>query len=73
MRFAQPALPLSVKGYKDVVCHICNFAQPLENRPDVMGMAHGGGHGQMQHPPPGNMPPQGWGQQPPPHHGPRYG
>ncbi|CRK26757.1 hypothetical protein BN1708_018271, partial [Verticillium longisporum] len=34
-----------MKGYTDVVCSICNFAQPLENRPDVMGMANGGGGG----------------------------
>ncbi|KAF6815955.1 hypothetical protein CMUS01_08472 [Colletotrichum musicola] len=60
-----PVIPLSFKGYTDVVCHICNFAQPLENRPDVTAMKGGGGPG-FQHPPPVHgQPPQGWGQAPP--------
>ncbi|KAM0335304.1 hypothetical protein ACHAQA_000349 [Verticillium albo-atrum] len=67
-----PVVPLSMKGYTDVVCSICNFAQPLENRPDVMGMANGGGGG-GGYPQPQGHAPQGWGQQPPPQHGPRYG
>ncbi|CRK12370.1 hypothetical protein HYQ45_013802 [Verticillium longisporum] len=67
-----PVVPLSMKGYTDVVCSICNFAQPLENRPDVMGMANGGGGGYPV-PPPQGHPPQGWGQQPLPQQGPRYG
>ncbi|KAI1497185.1 hypothetical protein F5X99DRAFT_413344 [Biscogniauxia marginata] len=40
-----PVLPLSIHGYKDVVCHICNFAQPLENRPDVQALQNGGAGG----------------------------
>ncbi|KAI1119075.1 hypothetical protein F5Y14DRAFT_120712 [Nemania sp. NC0429] len=52
-----PVLPLSFKGYHDVVCHICNFAQPLENRPDVMNMKGGGNNIPLQH----QGPPQGWG------------
>ncbi|RYP66667.1 hypothetical protein DL771_007666 [Monosporascus sp. 5C6A] len=64
-----PVLPLSFKGYHDVVCHICNFAQPLENRPDVLNMRGGGGNVPMPNrggPPP---PPQGWGASPPPPQG----
>ncbi|KAI1632098.1 hypothetical protein F4809DRAFT_645767 [Biscogniauxia mediterranea] len=45
-----PILPLSIHGYQDVVCHICNFAQPLENRPDVQAMQNGGAGGAI----PGN-------------------
>ncbi|KAH7375886.1 hypothetical protein B0T11DRAFT_271161 [Plectosphaerella cucumerina] len=62
-----PVLPLSMKGHVDVVCSICNFAQPLENRPDVMGMAGGGGHR-----PPQGYAPQGWGQPPPQQPHPQY-
>ncbi|UQC88425.1 uncharacterized protein CLUP02_13949 [Colletotrichum lupini] len=57
-----PVIPLSFKGYTDVVCHICNFAQPLENRPDVTAMKGGG---QMPPPQVHGQPPQGWGQAPP--------
>ncbi|KAK2068207.1 hypothetical protein P8C59_002863 [Phyllachora maydis] len=31
-----PVLPLSLHGHPDIVCHICNFAQPLEHRPDSL-------------------------------------
>jgi hypothetical protein len=57
-----PVLPLSIHGHQDVVCSICRFAQPLENRQDVVAMANGGGGGAMplQHNPQGG-PPQGWG------------
>jgi hypothetical protein len=58
----QPVIPLSLKGYEDVSCHICNFQQPLEHRPDVQAMkggGGGGGGGMMMHPPPG-APQQGW-------------
>ncbi|KAE8451375.1 hypothetical protein EG329_004004 [Mollisiaceae sp. DMI_Dod_QoI] len=60
-----PVIPLSVHGYEDVVCSICNFAQPLQNRQDVMAQMNGGGGGMplQQHHPPG--PPQGWGGGPP--------
>ncbi|EMR71993.1 putative ribonuclease p complex subunit protein [Eutypa lata UCREL1] len=58
-----PVLPLSFKGYHDVVCHICNFAQPLENRPDVLNMKNGGGGGNNNIPMQNQGgPPQGWGQ-----------
>lgn len=58
----QPIIPLSISGYTDVACRICNFHQPLENRPDVKAMANGGGPPQGQH----YGPPQGQphGQQP---------
>ena len=45
----QPILPLSLKGYKDVACHICNFRQPLDNRPDVTAMAQGQPPPPVQH------------------------
>ncbi|KAG9248503.1 hypothetical protein BJ878DRAFT_564058 [Calycina marina] len=56
-----PVVPLSIHGYEDVVCSICNFAQPLQNRGDVVEQARqtqqgGGGH-MMQ---PQRGPPQGW-------------
>ncbi|PHH86823.1 hypothetical protein CDD83_9705 [Cordyceps sp. RAO-2017] len=57
-----PLIPFSIKGYKDVSCHICSFNQPLENRPDVMAMANGGAGGQ----------PQQHYQQPPPQPPPTY-
>jgi len=57
-----PVIPLSVHGYEDVVCSICNFAQPLQNRQDVMAQMNGGGMPLQNHPPPG---PQGWGGGPP--------
>ena len=58
-----PVIPLSVHGYEDVVCSICNFAQPLQNRQDVMAQMNGGGGMPLQNqPPPG---PQGWGGGPP--------
>lgn len=56
----QPLIPFSIKGYKDVSCHICSFHQPLDNRPDVMAMANGGQ-------------PQPQQQQPPPQQRPQYG
>ncbi|CAG9986938.1 unnamed protein product [Clonostachys byssicola] len=37
-----PLIPFTISGYKDIVCHICNHAQPLEARPDVQAMANGG-------------------------------
>ncbi|KAK7748349.1 hypothetical protein SLS62_008717 [Diatrype stigma] len=63
MAFApgQPVLPLSFKGYHDVICHICNFAQPLENRPDVLNQKHDGGNNNLPMQNHGG-PPQGWGQ-----------
>lgn len=66
----QPVIPLSMHGYEDVTCSICNFAQPLEHRQDVQQMRGGGGQGvplQNTGPyPPGPPPgPQGWGGGPP--------
>jgi hypothetical protein len=66
-----PVLPLSTKGYEDVVCGICNFAQPLANRQDVQAQMNGGGGGGgvplQHHPQQGHGPPNGWGGgQPPP-------
>lgn len=57
-----PVIPLSVHGYEDVVCSICNFAQPLPNRQDVIAMKDGGGGGgvPLQHQQQGG-PPAGWG------------
>jgi hypothetical protein len=34
-----PIVPLSIHGYDDIVCNICRFAEPLQNRPDVADMA----------------------------------
>jgi hypothetical protein len=65
----QPVIPLSIKGHEDIICRICNFAQPLENRPEVQALRGQLGQGvQMQPPPPGN--PQGWGGQGPKPNGP---
>jgi len=58
-----PVLPLSVHGYEDVACSICNFAQPLQNRQDVMAQVNGGGMPLQNHPPPGGA--AGWGGGPP--------
>jgi len=62
-----PVIPLSVHGYEDVVCSICNFAQPLPNRQDVIAMKDGGGGGgvPLQHQQQGGGPPAGWGGGPP--------
>ncbi|KAI1768222.1 hypothetical protein GGR53DRAFT_479431 [Hypoxylon sp. FL1150] len=71
-----PVIPLSIHGYHDVSCHICNFAQPLENRPDVQAMkrGEGGNNMPMQPQPQQGGPPQGWGQGPPQGQAPmRYG
>lgn len=73
-----PVIPLSIKGYTDISCHICNFQQPLEHRPDVQAMKGGGGGG-MPMQPQGGQPygaPQGqWGPpgQPGPNQPMRYG
>ncbi len=59
-----PVLPLSIHGYEDVVCSICNFAQPLQNRQDVIAQRNGGGGVPLQHQQqPGA--PTGWGGGPP--------
>jgi hypothetical protein len=53
-----PLIPFTISGYKDISCHICNFNQPLDQRPDVQSMAGGGG-GQV--PPQRQAGSQGWG------------
>ncbi|TLD33936.1 hypothetical protein PspLS_01448 [Pyricularia sp. CBS 133598] len=70
-----PVIPLSMKGYTDITCRVCNFAQPLEHRPDVQQMKGGGGGGvgggyPMQ---PQHGPPPGWGGPPPGQQPMRYG
>jgi hypothetical protein len=60
-----PVIPLSVHGYEDVICSICNFAQPLQNRQDVMAQIHGAGGMPLQNQPPPGGPPGGWGGGPP--------
>ncbi|KAK0617985.1 hypothetical protein B0T17DRAFT_591906 [Bombardia bombarda] len=37
-----PIVPLSIHGYEDITCRICNFQQPLAHRPDVIALKHGG-------------------------------
>ncbi|KAK4242716.1 hypothetical protein C8A03DRAFT_40058 [Achaetomium macrosporum] len=51
-----PVIPLSMKGYEDVACRICNFEQPLSHRPDVQALRGQGGAGLHMQPP---GPPQG--------------
>lgn len=60
-----PVIPLSIHGYTDIVCSICNFAQPLENRPDVRQQMNGQGGMPLQNQQPPGQPPQGWGGGPP--------
>ncbi|KAL7808509.1 hypothetical protein V8C44DRAFT_156924 [Trichoderma aethiopicum] len=55
-----PIIPFTISGFVEVACHICNFKQPLKNRPDVVSMANGGNPGAGPHPPPANP---GWGHQ----------
>ncbi|KAF9767089.1 hypothetical protein IL306_000421, partial [Fusarium sp. DS 682] len=59
-----PIIPLSISGYTDVACRICNFHQPLVNRPDVKAVQGGGPPPQQYGPPHGA--PQG---QPPMRYG----
>ncbi|EEH11314.1 hypothetical protein HCEG_05508 [Histoplasma capsulatum var. duboisii H88] len=55
-----PVLPLSTHKYKEVICHVCRFAQDLSNRPDVESQAGGAA------PPPGPYQGHpGWGPQGP--------
>ncbi|KAK2629045.1 hypothetical protein QTJ16_002148 [Diplocarpon rosae] len=60
-----PVIPLSVHGYEDVVCSICNFAQPLQNRQDVVAQRNGGGVPLQNQPQPTGGAPPGWGGGPP--------
>ncbi|RAL68210.1 hypothetical protein DID88_008914 [Monilinia fructigena] len=63
-----PVLPLSFHAYEDIVCSICNFAQPLQNRQDVQSQINGGGQVPLQNQPPsggGGPANPGWGGGPP--------
>ncbi|RKU48456.1 hypothetical protein DL546_002304 [Coniochaeta pulveracea] len=55
-----PVIPLSIHGYEDVTCSICNFAQPLEHRPDVQQMKGGAGGPAPGFPMQPQGSPQGW-------------
>jgi hypothetical protein len=39
-----PVIPFSLKPYKEVGCHICNFWQDIKYRPDVQQQIGEGGH-----------------------------
>ncbi|RFU34328.1 hypothetical protein B7463_g2024, partial [Scytalidium lignicola] len=74
-----PVLPLSMHGYQDIVCSICHFSEPLQNRPDVISMQGGGNGVPLQGPPPGGGwggggggPPAGWGGGPKPQENMQY-
>ncbi|OAL47316.1 hypothetical protein IQ07DRAFT_136542 [Pyrenochaeta sp. DS3sAY3a] len=41
-----PLIPFSLKPYKEVGCHICNFWQDVKYRPDVQQQINGGHNGQ---------------------------
>jgi len=46
-----PLVPFSLKPYKEVGCHICNFYQDIKYRPDVqqmIGVDGKGGGGEQQ-------------------------
>ncbi|KAJ4862391.1 hypothetical protein T069G_03345 [Trichoderma breve] len=47
-----PIIPFTISGFVEVVCHICNFKQPLKNRPDAVSMQNGGNPGAGPYPPP---------------------
>ncbi|KAF1944677.1 hypothetical protein EJ02DRAFT_510093 [Clathrospora elynae] len=40
-----PLIPFSLKPYKEVGCHICNFSQDIKYRPDVQQQMGGGAQG----------------------------
>lgn len=46
-----PVIPFSLKPYKEVGCHICNFWQDIKYRPDVQQQLGGGGGGAGGQPP----------------------
>jgi hypothetical protein len=61
-----PIIPFSLKPYKEVGCHVCNFGQDIKYRPDVQQQIEGGGaqqnpavmmHGGQQGAPGGHGPP----------------
>ncbi|KAF2638361.1 hypothetical protein P280DRAFT_471477 [Massarina eburnea CBS 473.64] len=43
-----PIIPFSIKPYKEVGCHICNFYQDIKYRPDVQAMMGNGAPGGQQ-------------------------
>ncbi|KAF1851305.1 uncharacterized protein K460DRAFT_303371 [Cucurbitaria berberidis CBS 394.84] len=43
-----PIIPFSLKPYKEVGCHICNFWQDIKYRPDVQQQIGGAGGAQGQ-------------------------
>ncbi|PGH12930.1 hypothetical protein AJ80_06535 [Polytolypa hystricis UAMH7299] len=68
-----PVLPLALKKYQEVHCHICRFSQDIKNRPDVQSQINAP---QGQAPPQQYMSPPGpgyGGQPPPPGQGPPGG
>jgi hypothetical protein len=42
-----PLIPFSLKPYKEVGCHVCNFHQDIKYRPDVQQQMGGGAGGQQ--------------------------
>lgn len=38
-----PVIPFSIKPYKELGCHVCNFWQDIKYRPDVQAQMGGGG------------------------------
>ncbi|KAL1891367.1 hypothetical protein Cpir12675_004981 [Ceratocystis pirilliformis] len=67
-----PVVPLSIKGYTDISCHICNFAQPLTNRPDVQAIGSGSSPAVPMQPHQGNPTWQNSSQPPPQAYGANY-
>ena len=45
-----PLIPFSLKPYREVGCHICNFWQDVRYRPDVQAQMQGGAGQQQQQP-----------------------
>ena len=43
-----PVIPFSLKPYKELGCHICNFWQDVKYRPDVQAQLNGGAPPQQQ-------------------------
>ncbi|KAF2661885.1 hypothetical protein K491DRAFT_618195 [Lophiostoma macrostomum CBS 122681] len=57
-----PLIPFSLKPYKEVGCHICNFYQDIKYRPDVQQQMGLGGGPPAQQGPGYAMGPPGQGQ-----------
>ncbi|KAF2666789.1 hypothetical protein BT63DRAFT_481261 [Microthyrium microscopicum] len=54
-----PLVPFSLKPWKEIGCHICNFYQDIKFRPDVTGGQAHGAQQQYQMQPPGPKGPEG--------------